>query len=53
MRKIIQQQLADAGVTIQRVQKTIPSLEDAFVRMVEQQDEKQKMDIQDKLEVEA
>ncbi len=53
MRKIIQQNLKDAGVIYQKVQKTIPSLEDAFVRMVELQEEKQIMEIQDKLEVEA
>ena len=53
MRKIIQQKLTDAGVLSHRVQKTIPSLEDAFVRMVEQQEERQKMTTLDKLEVEA
>jgi len=53
MRKIIQQRLADAGVTHYKVRKTIPSLEDAFVHMVEQEEENHKLDIQDKLEVDA
>jgi len=53
MRKIIQQRLADAGETHYKVRKTIPSLEDAFVQMVEQEEENHKLDIQDKLEVDA
>jgi len=53
MRKIIQQRLADAGVTQCKVRKTITSLEDAFVQMVEQEEENHKLDIQDKLEVDA
>jgi ABC-2 type transport system ATP-binding protein len=53
MRKVIQQKLTDAGVEFIKVRKTIPSLEDAFVWMVEQQEEYQKTEIQDKLEVEV
>jgi ABC-2 type transport system ATP-binding protein len=51
MRKVIQNALHTAGIQYTQVQKTIPSLEDAFVRMVEQQEEIQKQVIPGKAEV--
>lgn len=53
MRKEMQRTLQEAGVSYTKVQRTIPSLEDAFVRMVEEQEEEKKSGDENEAEVQV
>ncbi len=53
MRKEMQRTLQEAGISYIKVQRTIPSLEDAFVRMVEEQEEVKKLGYENKAEVQV
>ncbi len=53
IQKVMRRTLQEAGVSYIKIEKTIPSLEDAFVRMVEDQEEEKKMGFENKAEVQV